>query len=295
VRRDDLAAAVERGGGELVDDPARANLVVWVGDGHPREGVREVLHAGVALVQLDSAGVDGWVAAGALDRDRVWAGAQGAYAPGMAEHALALLLAAAKRLPVAARVRTWGAVEPGTLAGRTVGIVGAGGIGEALVALLGPLEARTVALTRSGRTVPGAGRSVGPDALLHVLAESDFAVLAAPLTPATRGMVGARELDALGPDGWLVNVGRGALVQTDALVAALRDGRIAGACLDVTDPEPLPDGHPLWALPTVIVTPHLPFPLDRQDELLGRRIEENVRRFRAGRPPLGLVDLERGY
>ena len=105
--------------------------------------------------------------------------------------------------------------------------------------------------------MPGAARSLGPDALDELLTESDYVVLCAPLTPETHGLIGARELDLLGPAGVLVNVARGALVDTDALVAALRDGRVGGAFLDVTEPEPLPDGHPLWSEPRALITPHV--------------------------------------
>ena len=128
-----------------------------------------------------------------------------------------------------------------------------------------------------------------------MLRASDYLVLAAPLTASTRGLVGARELDLLGPDGWLVNVGRGAVVDTDALVGALASGRLGGACLDVTEPEPLPDGHPLWSLPNALVTPHAANPWQDHFAALAVRVEENLRRFRDGLPLVGLIDLGRGY
>ena len=116
---------------------------------------------------------------------------------------------------------------------------------------------RVLALTRAGRDVPGAERSFGPDGLDALLEQSDYVVLCAPLTPDTHGLIGARELDLIGPEGVLLNVGRGQLVDTAALVEALRAGRLGGACLDVIDPEPLPDGHPLWSEPRVLITPHV--------------------------------------
>ncbi len=215
----------------------------------------------------------------------------------MAEHAVLLVLAAARHLPQAARATEWRHRDLGgeRLAGRTVGIVGAGAIGRETIARLRPFGVRILAQTRSGREVAGADRSLGAAELEDLLRESDFVVLAAPLTPETRGLVGERELELLGPDGWLVNVGRGPLVDTDALVRALEAGRLGGACLDVTDPEPLPPDHPLWRFPNVLVTPHVANPIGTTDELYARVIEENVRRFREGRDLLGEIDPRRGY
>jgi phosphoglycerate dehydrogenase-like enzyme len=254
-----------------------------------------VLHDGIRWVQLPSAGVDRWLRLGLLDERRTWTGAQGAYADDVAEHVLAFVLAAARRLPQAAKSRTWARDEGRRLAGATVGIVGAGGIGEAVVARLASFGVRILALSRSGREIPGAERSLGADSLHELLGESDYVVLALPLTDESRGLIGRRELDLIGSEGWLLNVARGAIVQTDALVAALREGRLAGACLDVTDPEPLPDGHPLWELDNVLITPHVANPPRLEIDVLAGRLEENVRRFVAGEELLGPIDLGRGY
>lgn len=289
-----LLAAVERAGGSLTEIED-ANVIVWSATNEGAETLARLLHVGIELVQLDSAGVEHWLAGGLVDGSRIWAAAQGAYAEGVAEHALALLLAAAKQLSRAAHATTWGAVPARSLRGATVGIVGAGGIGERLLELLVPFRVTTIALTRSGRVVPGAGLSLGPDGLDEVLAASDYAVLAAPLTPATHRMIGSRQLELLGPDGGLVNVGRGGLVDTLALVAALRDGRLGAACLDVTDPEPLPDDHPLWLIDNALVTPHVSRPYRAHTIPLGVRVEENLRRFAESQPLLGVVELGRGY
>ena len=288
-----LARAVERGGGVVVDDAGAARALVW-NHGNP-DAARAVLHVGVEWVQLDSTGVDRWVEARMLDPVRTWTSARDAYAPDVAEHAVALVLAAARRLPQTARARGWSGIAGERLAGRTVGVVGAGAIGRGVIARLRPFGVRILALTRSGRTVAGADVSLAAANLDELLDRSDYVVLAAPLTPETRGFVGRRELRSLGRDGWLVNVGRGALVETDALVAALAAGEVAGACLDVTDPEPLPDDHPLWSFDNVLVTPHVANPPGTTEEPLARLVEENVRRFAAGGELLGLVDPERGY
>jgi phosphoglycerate dehydrogenase-like enzyme len=246
-------------------------------------------------VQLDAAGVDRWLDERLVDRDRRWTAVHAVYAPDVAEHAVAFVLAAARRFPQAARRTEWRELDAEPLAGRTVGLVGAGAIGRETIARLRPFGVRLLAVTRSGRAVEGVDRSLGADGLAELLAASDHVVLAVPLTPATRGLIGERELDLLGPRGWLVNVGRGRLVDTDALVRALDAGRIGGACLDVTDPEPLPPNHPLWRFENVLVTPHVANPPGTIYEPLARLVEENVRRFTGGRDLLGEIDPERGY
>ena len=142
---------------------------------------------------------------------------------------------------------------------------------------------------------PGAARTLGTEDLHDALPGADVVFLALALTPETRHVIGAAQLAAMSPSAWLVNVARGAHVDTDALVDALRDGAIGGAALDVTDPEPLPDGHPLWSLPNVLITPHTANPWQTAQPLLARRITENLRRFAAGEPLLGLVDPDAGY
>jgi phosphoglycerate dehydrogenase-like enzyme len=291
---DAVAAAVERGGGTVVADPEEADALIWL-SWRRAEEMRGLLHDGIRWVQLPSAGVDRWLRLGLLDERRTWTGAQGAYADDVAEHVLAFVLAAARRLPQAAKSRTWARHEGRRLAGATVGIVGAGGIGEAAVARLAPFGVRILALTRSGREIPGADRSLSANSLHELLGESDYVVLALPLTDESRGLIGRRELDLIGPEGWLLNVARGAIVQTDALVAALGEGRLGGACLDVTDPEPLPDGHPLWELDNVLITPHVANPPHLEIDVLAGRVEENVRRFVAGEKLLAPIDLGRGY
>jgi phosphoglycerate dehydrogenase-like enzyme len=167
--------------------------------------------------------------------------------------------------------------------------------GGTLVELLAPFQVSVVALTRSGRAVPGADASVGPEALDELLAASDYVVAAAPETPATRGLLSADRIALMREGAWLINVGRGSLVDTEALVAALRGGRIGGAVLDVTDPEPLPDGHALWDLPNAIVTSHSACTMELGLPALAERVRENVARFARGDELLGLVDVAAGY
>jgi phosphoglycerate dehydrogenase-like enzyme len=179
------------------------------------------------------------------------------------------------------------------LEGATVAIVGAGGIGRALISLLAPFGAEAIAVTRRGRPVTGAARTLPADRLAEAWPAADYVVVAAPATDGTRHLVGASELAAMREDAWLVNVARGSLVDTEALVRALRERAIGGAALDVTDPEPLPDGHPLWEL--ALITPHVATPPDAEARHFARRVAENVRRLAAREPLEGEIDPEGGY
>jgi D-2-hydroxyacid dehydrogenase (NADP+) len=263
-----------------------ADALVWL-DSNP-DSFPESLPDGIRWVQLPSAGVENWLPK--TDRERVWTSAAGAYGLPVAEHALALMLAGARRLADCARAQTWTKPAARPLDGSTVAIVGAGGIGRALIALLEPLDVEVLAVTRRGRdgTLPA-------DRLPEVLPAAHHVVIAAPATPDTRHVIGAAELEAMRDDAWLVNVARGSLVDTDALVATLAAGTIGGAALDVTDPEPLPDGHPLWSEPRALITPHIANPDATLRHYLARHVEENVRRFAAGEELRAVIDPDAGY
>ena len=284
--RPELRAAIEEGGGRL-GPLERADGVVWLG--HDPDALPE-LPDSVRWVQRPFAGVERWVEAGAIAGERTFTSAAGVFGLPVAEHALALMLAADKCIAHYAGQRSWEDGNPTrALEGATVAIVGAGGIGRALISLLQPFGAEVLAVTRSGRDVPGA-RAAG---LSEVWGVARHVVLAAPATAATRHLVGARELNSMREDAWLINVARGSLVDTDALVEALRGRTIAGAALDVTDPEPLPDGHPLWEL--ALITPHVGTAPDAERRRFAARVRENVRRFAAGEPLEGVIDPEGGY
>lgn len=291
-----VVAAVESAGGR-VTSLADAQALVWVGS-DPAEFPRPLPDA-VGWVQLPGAGIERWIAAGVVDADRIWTSAAGAYASAVAEHALALLLAGVRGLAFAARQTTWrradGLEATGTLRGAVVAIVGAGGIGRALIPLLAPLGARVVAVNRSGRPVDGAERTVGVAELDAILPEVDHVVVAAPSTPDSRHLLDAARLAALKPTSWVVNIARGELIDTDALCAALDAAVIGGAALDVTDPEPLPDGHPLWTQPRALITPHAANPGPLADRALAQRVADNVARRMAGTALLGRIDLDAGY
>ena len=285
--------AVERGGGRVTDAPEDAEAIVWLGSETSR--LPDLLHPGVRWVQLPSAGIEPWTENGLLDTERIFTSAAGAYADTVAEHALALMLAGARRLHECARATRWEVGWGRPLAGSTVVILGAGGIGRALIRLLEPFGTSVLAVTRSGRDVPGAAENFSADELGELWPRGDFFVVAAPATGATEHMIGAPQLEAMKSDAWVVNVARGSLVDTNTLVEALAAGSIGGAALDVTDPEPLPEGHPLWTEPRALITPHRANPPDALARALAQRIEENVARFKAGESLIGVVDVEAGY
>jgi phosphoglycerate dehydrogenase-like enzyme len=277
--------AVSAAGGRI-GPLEEASALIWL-DSNP-ESFPDALPDGLRWVQLPSAGVEAWL--DRIDRERVWTSAAGAYGLPVAEHALALMLAGARRLADCARAATWTAPPVRPLDGATVAIIGAGGIGRALMRLLEPLDVRVVAVTRRGRdgTLPA-------ERMPEVLPEADHVVIAAPATAGTRNLIGAAELEAMRDGAWLVNVARGSLVDTDALVEALARGAIGGAALDVTDPEPLPDGHPLWSEPRALVTPHVANPDATLRRYLARHVQENVARFAKGDSLLSPIDPEAGY
>jgi glyoxylate/hydroxypyruvate reductase A len=193
----------------------------------------------------------------------------------------------------AQRLRQWEPAPPALLRGRTLGIVGLGSIGRAVARAARAFEMRVIGVNRSGRRIPEVERVFRRPALGEFLAASDYVLLAAPLTPETRGLIGNAELRAMRPEAWLVNVGRGGLIQEEALVRALHERWIAGAILDVFQSEPLPSDHPFWALPNAVVTPHISGPSDPAE--IAPIFNDNLKRFLEGKTLRGRVDLRRGY
>jgi phosphoglycerate dehydrogenase-like enzyme len=216
--------------------------------------------------------------------------AGGAYATQVAEHALALLLAGVRGFARYARARAWTPVDDRPLERSTVAVVGAGGIGHELIRMLEPHDVEIVAVTRSGRdgTLPA-------DRIGEIWGEADHFMICAPATEGTRHLVGADQLAQMKPHTWVVNIARGSLIDTDALVTALEEERIGGAALDVTEPEPLPEDHPLWRSPRALITPHVANPPSAMERSLAERVEENVRRFGAGEDLLAPISPDRGY
>jgi phosphoglycerate dehydrogenase-like enzyme len=288
--------AVVEGGGSVVSVDDSPDAIVWL-DAAEMKGLRDYLSRapGAGWVQLPFAGVERVVDEGLLDHDHIWTCAKGSYAEPVAEHALALALAGLRHLPERVTARSWGTPAGTSLYDQRVTILGGGGITASLLEQLAPFRVEATVVRRGPDPVAGAARTVQVDRLHEVLPGSLVVVLALALTPATRGIIGAPELALMDERAWLVNVARGPHVDTGALVSALSTGAIAGAAIDVTDPEPLPDGHPLWDLPNCIITPHTADTIEMVMPLLADRIRTNMARFAAGETLVGLVDPDAGY
>ena len=290
-----LARAVATGGG-VVSDAGEAEVLLWTNPGGA-EALSVTLdqHPAIHWVQLPWAGIELQVDVVRDHPERVWTCAKGVYAEPVAELGLALLLAGFRGLGTYARATKWTGPVGRNLTGASITILGGGGITQSLLRLLGPFQCDVTVVRRQGAKLEGATRIVTPDDLDEAITAADAVVLALALTPATAGLIDRRRLDLLGAQGWLVNVARGRNVVTDDLVAALQAGAVGGAALDVTDPEPLPEGHPLWTFPNVLITPHVGNTPEMAAPLLANRVTENLRRWAAQQPLLGLVDAAAGY
>lgn len=297
VRYERIVTAIIEGGGVLRDRPEDANVIIWFTDDYSDESLsvlRTILHTGVEWVQLDSAGVDHWFKLGLVDSRRAWTRAD--YGPAVAEQVVAFLLAGARRFPQYSAARHWGRrTGSAILSDQVVGFLGAGRIVQESINRLKAFQVRIRTLSEPIVQLEGVEAAYGPSQLSTLLEASDHVVIALPLTKDTRGMIGPEELRLIGPDGWLHNVSRGEIVDTAALVKALEAGVIAGACLDVTDPEPLPADHPLWRMDNVLLTQHTANPRASSIGMYAITVEENLRRFVAGEALLGPIDVGRGF
>ena len=252
-------------------------------------------------VQLTSAGVDRAARSGLVGSEIMVTNASGVHATPIGEYVLCVMLMFCKGAPAFVRAqerREWSRFMARELYGKTVGIVGYGHIGEGVAHLAKAFGCRIIATRRSvtQRTSTDLVDELLPAAALpELLAQSDFVVLAVPLTKETRHMIGEAELRAMKPSGVLINIARGAVVDTEALVRALKEGWIAGAGLDVFEQEPLPPESELWSLENVIMSPHISGGTEIYNQRAVAIFCENLRRYLAGEPLMNLVDAERGY
>lgn len=224
--------------------------------------------------------------------------AGGSHAKPIAQWVMLFMLAAAKNLPRLTEFRqtkAWEFLPADELTGRTCGIIGLGSIGHEVARLARAFEMVTIGLRRTPRPSPLLDEVVGLEDLDSLLARSDYVVICAPLNAQSHRLVGPREFALMKESSWLLNVGRGAIVDESALAEALRDGVIKGAALDVFEKEPLPADSPLWAMPNVYITPHnsgsSPFALDRAVEVFARNLEC----FARGEPMPNEVDPAETY
>lgn len=264
-------------------------------------------------VHSATAGVERVLTPLSRERGLVITNARGVFSRPVAEYVMLMILAVSRRLPSLLELqaeRTWQPLESRELRDVTVGIVGLGSIGRAVGALATAFGCRVIATRKrpesGSRAGEGAGdepyagsmmldRILAPEQLPELLAESDFVVLAAPLTEATQDLISDAAIAQMKPGAWLVNIARGELVDERALARALRDGRLGGAVLDTFREEPLPSSSPLYDLSNVILTPHTSWSSTR---VLDRSVDlfcENLRHFAAGEPLVNVVDPSIGY
>jgi phosphoglycerate dehydrogenase-like enzyme len=268
----------------------------------------EQLRAATSLrwVYSITAAVDQFLYPELLSSEIALTNAGSVHGPVVAEHAIAALLALAKRLPTAVRYqerRKWAMdaiwneqPRPREVRGATLVVVGLGSIGAEVAEMAAALKMKVTGVREHpGRGAAGAHEVVGFDALDSAIAQADFVVLAAPLTPRTRHLIDARRLKLFKPGAFLINISRGALVDEAALVKALREHKLAGAALDVFEEEPLSRWSPLWKLPQALITPHTAF---LTENVWSRHYEvfaANLKRYLAGERLEGVVDPKRGY
>ena len=273
-----------------------ANAAI-VSDNAYTAGLANALAASPTLqfLQIMTAGYDNATRLG-LPRRATIASVGAAFSPSVALHAVALMLALQRGIAQMATSKTtrhWDKALAGTLTmalGKTCTILGYGSIGREIARMVAPLGMKVIGLNRTGVPHPLAAEVHRIDALHAILPRTDVLIIAAPHNPSTDKIIGATELALMKPTALLVNISRGKLVDTPALNEALRAGRIAGAALDVTEPEPLPQDHPLWDAPNLIVSPHVAgaagnFGAERQLEFVGA----NLRRYLAGEPVQNIV------
>jgi phosphoglycerate dehydrogenase-like enzyme len=279
---------------------AEAAAITW--DGPP---IDEILAAGPALrwIHQRGAGIERILTPRLAASPVVVTNGSGNHAPNIAEHVLALMLAFARQLPALMRSQQQGRWDPPAssgmfeLGGQTLAVVGVGAIGIALAERARGFGMRVVGVRRTAAAPmpPGFERVVGIDSLDDALGEADHVALSLPATPATQGLFSTARFAAMKRGAYLYNVGRGVVVDQEALLAALQSGHLAGAGLDVTTPEPLPPGSPLWREPNVIVTAHTSGLTPRSFQRYQALLLENLLRESRGEPLLNVVDKSLGY
>jgi phosphoglycerate dehydrogenase-like enzyme len=304
VRSDFPQVEVSYSSKKCDDDQALRDADVMIGWSLEREQLRAATT--LRWVYSITAAVDQFLYPELISSEIAISNAGSVHGPVVAEHAIAMALALAKRLPSAVRYqerRKW-AMEaiwneqprPREVRGATLLVIGLGSIGAEVAQMAAALKMHVIGVREHPeRGTAGANEVVGYEALESAIGQADFVVLAAPLTPRTRHLIDARRLQLFKPTAFLINVSRGALVDEAALVKALRERKIAGAALDVFEEEPLSRWSPLWKMPQVLITPHTAF----LTENVWRRHYEvftaNLKRYMAGQPLEGVVDKSRGY
>ena len=287
---------------EAAKEAADADAVVGFCSG-------DIIRAGNKLrwIQVGHAGVEKDLVPEVVKSNVVLTNTQKMYGPNVADQAMALLLCLTRGIVVglhaddAKSVSKWNQLKaearPIELHGKTMLVVGLGGIGRQIARRAHAFGMRVMAIDANGKmNRPDYVFSIAPPSqLMEHLPKADVVVMACPLTKETRGMIGADQFAAMKPRAYFINIARGGIVKSADLVAALQKKQIAGAGMDVTDPEPLPADHPLWKMPNVVISPHIGGQSAGARDRQWRLYRENIRRFVAGERLLGVVDKEKGY
>ena len=288
-----LDAAAEAGA-QVVPLTSAIKALIWLDYSRP-QALADLLDKNpqIEWVQLPFAGVDAF--ADIIQRPILFTSAKGSYREPVAEHALALSLALMRVIPERVVTKTWGRKFAASLYDSNVLIFGGGGITEELLKLLAPFRARVTVIRKNPQPIFGAKQTLGFEDLEAQLPMADLVILAAALTDETRYLFDASKFAIMKSTAYLVNIARGPMVHTADLIEALNKHQIAGAAVDVTDPEPLPDGHPLWNTKNLIITPHTADTRDQVVRLFSDRIRENLLAYSQGQPLIGVVDPKLGY
>ncbi len=249
-------------------------------------------------VQALTAGVEGWLTLPDLPPNLTLTCARGTHRESMPENILGALFYITK--PYGASVedqkrRRWTQRVATPLNGKTLGILGLGAVGQEVARLATALGMHVIGTRRRGVPLPGLGEVLPPERTSEVLAQSDFVLLLLPATPRTENFIDAHRLKQMKPGAWLLNFGRGHLIDDGDLISAVQSTQIAGAVLDVFRQEPLPTEHPFWSTERIIVLPHIGGPHPHRDEIVARLFVENLRRFLDGQPLREVVDRVAGY
>jgi phosphoglycerate dehydrogenase-like enzyme len=293
---DFMTQALRDGGGELVGLDQEPEILA-LDHGNDATQLTDILDRtpSIKWVQLPTAGIDKYREALAAHPDKLWTSAKGAYAEPVAEHALMLTLGVARLIKQRARATAWAEMDGISIFDTRAVVVGAGGVGLEIVRLLKAFRVHVDVVRRSADPAPGADRTFSAEHLDELLPQADLVIMAAALTGDTHHLIGERQLASMKKDAILVNIARGPVVDSDALARTLADGHLYGAGLDVTDPEPLTEGHPLWDEPRCLITPHTADTMAMIRPLLGQRFAANLKHWRAGEDLDGIVNAGLGY
>jgi phosphoglycerate dehydrogenase-like enzyme len=287
--------AVVSGGGKVAPLSKEVKALIWTDYAAPHLLSKTLSeNPQIEWVQLPFAGVDAF--AEILSVPVRFTSAKGSYKEPVAEHALALALALGRKLPVRIKATSWGNREAVSFYDANVLIIGAGGISEELIGTLKPFRAKiSVCRNQVEVQVPGASEVFGLANLSQKISDADLVIIACALTDKTRGLFDLKLFSKMKSTAFLVNVARGPIVNTADLLKALDQGLLAGAAVDVTDPEPLPDGHSMFGRDDLIVTPHTADTKEIVERHFAIRVQHNVKAFLGQCPWIGQVDPERGY